>query len=148
MPTQVPLHHTTHYRYGRPVLPNPDLRVLPTGGSPNHHLTWQQDPQANFQARLVFPESATEFTVAVDLTADTVAINPFDFFFEPNASQFPFHYDRETANELCAYLGTEQGTEQGAAPAGPKLASFLSENSAGNGRDDGVPGGFEQAGTA
>ena len=133
MPTQVTLHHTTHYRYDRPVLLGPQtirLRPAPHCRTPihryslqvvpaNHHLSWQQDPQANFQARLVFPDPTTDFTVTVDLTAELVAINPFDFFLEPNVSQFPFQYDRDTANELCAYLG--------AAPAGLKLSSFLSE---------------------
>jgi len=157
MPIQVTLHHTTHYRYDRPVLLGPQtirlrpaphcrtpihgysLQVVPT----NHHLSWQQDPQANFQARLLFAEATTEFTVAVDLTAELVPLNPFDFFLEPNASQFPFQYDRETANELCAYLRTERGVDRGAEggvdradePAGPKVASFLSE----------IPG--EKAGT-
>src|SRR5208283_5418724 len=133
MPIQVTLHHTTHYRYDRPVLLGPQtirLRPAPHCRTPihgyslqvvpaNHRLSWQQDPQANFQARLVFPEPTTEFTVEVALTAEMVAINPFDFFLEPNASQFPFHYDRETANELCAYLRDQRGTE----PSGPKLAS-------------------------
>ena len=136
MPTQVALHHTTHYRYDRPVQLAPQivrLRPAPHCRTPihgyslqvvpaNHHLSWQQDPQANFQARLVFPEPTDEFTVEVALTAEMVSINPFDFFLEPHASQFPFQYDRETANELCAYLRDQRGAE----PPGPKLASFLS----------------------
>jgi transglutaminase-like putative cysteine protease len=133
MAVQVRLHHQTQYRYDRPVYLGPqivrlkpaahcrtpilayELRVLPAG----HHLHWQQDPQANFVARLVFPEPTREFALDVTLTAEIAPINPFDFFLEPQAAHYPFQYDGETARELCAYLGAE--------PAGPGLTSFLQE---------------------
>jgi transglutaminase-like putative cysteine protease len=133
MGIQVTLHHQSQYRYDRPVHLGPHiirLRPAPHCRTPihgyslriapeNHFLHWQQDPQANYLARLVFREPTAEFTLNVELTADMAEINPFDFFLEPQAETFPFRYDAELAGELCPYLEAE--------PAGPKLASFLAD---------------------
>jgi transglutaminase-like putative cysteine protease len=90
------------------------LKVRPA----QHFINWQQDPESNYLARLVFPEPTTEFFVQVDLIAEMGVFNPFDFFLEPYAEQFPFCYDAMLARELRPYLETE--------PAGPRLAEFLS----------------------
>jgi transglutaminase-like putative cysteine protease len=60
--------------------------VLPA----EHFLNWQQDPQSNYIARLVFPQKTTELSIEVDLVAEMAAMNPFDFFLEPEAEEFPF----------------------------------------------------------
>ncbi|MCE3272446.1 MAG: hypothetical protein K0S57_2843 [Ramlibacter sp.] len=115
------LNHVTHYKYDRPVNLGPQtvrlrpaphcrskvisysLRVEPAG----HFINWQQDPFANFQARLVFPEKTTEFKVTVDLVVEMAVYNPFDFFLEPSADKFPFEYTPEVAQELAPYLACE-----------------------------------------
>jgi len=80
-------------------------------------VNWQQDPFGNFAARLVFPEPVEEFCVAVDLTADMTVINPFDFFLEPDAEEYPFTYSPALAKDLKPFLETET--------PGPHLAKRL-----------------------
>ena len=133
MAIHVALHHTTHYLYDRLIHLGPQIvRLRPAPHSrtpilayslkidpPNHFINWQQDPQGNYLARLVFPEPTTEFQVQVDLVAEMSVINPFDFFLEPSAEEYPFTYDAQSARELRPFLEVE--------PAGPRLAAFLAE---------------------
>jgi uncharacterized protein (DUF2126 family) len=114
----VALNHVTHYRYDRRVTLSPQvvrLRPAPHCRTPilsyslriepgGHFINWQQDPFANHLARLVFPEQTREFKVTVDLVAEMSVYNPFDFFLEPYAEQFPFGYAPELGHDLLPYL--------------------------------------------
>ncbi|MEQ9461247.1 MAG: transglutaminase family protein [Phycisphaeraceae bacterium] len=124
MAIRVGLHHRTAYRYDRAVAlgaqvvrlrPAPHCRtpVVSYGmkvrvgeGETQPFINWQQDPQSNYLGRLVFPKPVTAFGVDVDLVADMTVINPFDFFLEPYAEQFPFVYDGALEKELRPYLET------------------------------------------
>ena len=118
MSIHVALNHITHYRYDRPIALSPQvvrLRPAPHSRTPilgyslkitpaRHFINWQQDPQANYLARLVFPEKTTEFRIEVDLVASMSVINPFDFFPEPQAATFPFSYEDWQREELAPYM--------------------------------------------
>src|SRR5277367_2569867 len=132
MAIHVALNHKTEYRYVRPVALGPQtirLRPAPHCRTPilayslnirpkKHFLNWQQDPQANYLARLVFPDLTTEFLVEVDLVAEMAVFNPFDFFLEPSAEKYPFTYSETLARELRPFLETE--------PTTPSLENWLS----------------------
>lgn len=131
MTIRVALRHRTEYRYDRAVGIGPQvirLRPAPHCRTPvpsyslkispaEHFLNWQQDPFGNFLARLVLPEKADRFEVEVNLTADLTAINPFDFFVEEYAEQFPFAYEPELAKDLQPFLECK--------PGGAKFEAFL-----------------------
>ncbi|MDP9171262.1 MAG: transglutaminase family protein, partial [Acidobacteriota bacterium] len=133
MAIHVALNHKTQYRYDRPISLGPQivrLRPAPHCHTPvlsyslkidpkNHFINWQQDPQANYLARLVFPAPTTEFLVEVDLVVEMAVFNPFDFFLEPTAENYPFTLDAASVRELRPFLETE--------PTGPLLSAFLAK---------------------
>jgi len=131
MAVRVALTHKTSYIYERPAALGPQvirLRPAPHNRTPihsyslriqpsAHFLNWQQDPHGNYLARVVVPEKAKHFEVLVDLVADLTAYNPFDFFLEPSAEEFPFRYSAADLANLESYLKPEAKT--------PLLSKFL-----------------------
>ncbi|MCW5747579.1 MAG: transglutaminase family protein [Alphaproteobacteria bacterium] len=131
MSIQVALHHRTTYTYDRLVTLGPQivrLRPAPHCRTPilsyalniepgGHFINWQQDPQGNYLARLVFPEPTRRFEVTVDLVADMAVVNPFDFFLDPEAETFPFQYDPALSEDLAPFRKV--------APPGPLLTQWL-----------------------
>src|SRR5206468_9955471 len=72
-----------------------------------HFINWQLDPFSNYLARLVFPEKTADFKVTVDLVAEMAVYNPFDFFLEPAAEEFPFEYEAGLRHDLLPYLAKD-----------------------------------------
>ena len=127
------LTHRSTYRYARAVGLGPQLirlRPAPQCRTPilsyalqvepaTHWLHWQQDPLGNFMARVLVTEPVTAFSVTVDLTAEISTINPFDFFVEPEAANWPFIPEPWLAEQLLPYRRLD--------PLGPLLDAFLQE---------------------
>lgn len=131
MSIHVALTHRTSYTYDRLVAMTPQIvRLRPAPHAKTqvlsyslalkpkeHFLNWQQDAFGNFLGRIVIPEKTREFSVTVDLVADMSVRNPFDFFLEEDAKEFPFRYSDIELRELAPYLEVND--------AGPRLAKYL-----------------------
>ncbi len=118
MTIRVAIQHNTLYKFDRYINLAPHvvrLRPAPHSRTPihaysikvepkEHFLNWQQDAFGNYLARLVFPERTKELSIRVEVIADMTVINPFDFFLEDYAEEFPFSYDKQTKKELKPYL--------------------------------------------
>jgi len=131
MSIHIALNHITSYRYDSLINLGPQivrLRPAPHSRTPilsyslkikpqKHFINWQQDPQGNYLARLTFPEKTDIFQIEVDLTADMTVINPFDFFLEAYAEQYPFEYEPWLIKELKPFLECEE--------QGPCFNAFL-----------------------
>jgi transglutaminase-like putative cysteine protease len=124
MTIQIAIHHKTEYRYDRPVRLGPhvlrlrpaphcrtpilsySLKVEPAG----HFINWQQDPFSNYLARLIMPDKTRTLAIDVDLIAELSVINPFDFFLDEAALNYPFSYEPRLAKDLAIYRDvTERG---------------------------------------
>ncbi len=133
MAIRIAINHQTTYHYDRLVALSPHVfRLRPAAHSrtriesysfkvfpKEHFINWQQDPFGNYQARVVFPEKTRELRVEVELIADMVVINPFDFFVEEYAEKYPFAYQGQLPKELTPYLEIKE--------RGPRLMEWLSK---------------------
>ncbi|MBF0199928.1 MAG: transglutaminase family protein [Desulfamplus sp.] len=131
MAIQVALYHKTSYIYDRkiqlgaqvvrlrpaPHCRTPILSYSQTVEPKGHFINWQQDPFSNYLSRLNFTEKTDHFSIVVDLTAEMIIINPFDFFLEPHAEKCPFTYKPELAKDLKPFLEVS--------PPGKKLKEYL-----------------------
>ncbi len=112
------LRHVTRYRYDRKIGVGPQVvRLRPaahcrtpvlsyalTVSPKEHFLNWQQDAYGNFLARIVVPEPTDELCIEVDLVAEMLAINPFDFFIASSGEFHPFEYEPGVRADLAPYL--------------------------------------------
>ena len=131
MAIRVALTHRTQYAYDRPVALSPHiirLRPAPHCRTPiesytlkiqpqDHFINWQQDPFGNHLARLLFPQRTKELCIEVGLIANVMAFNPFDFFLDEDAEQYPFAYSEPLARQLVPYLEIRE--------RGPRLMQWL-----------------------
>jgi len=131
MSIRVAIRHRTEYLFDRSVSLSPHLirlRPAPHTRTPiheyslkvepeEHFLNVQQDPFGNFVARYVFPEKTCKMVIDVGLVLEMVTINPFDFFVEEYADNFPFEYPKQLHKELKPYF---ECTE-----SGPRLSEWL-----------------------
>jgi len=122
MTIRIAINHRTHYKYDRLVSLSPHVfRLRPAVHSrtpiesysltikpANHFINWQQDPFGNYLARVIFPEKTKELYLEVDLVADMTVINPFDFFVEEYARDYPFEYDTQLRKELAPYMEVKE----------------------------------------
>lgn len=118
MTIRVAIKHDTIYKFDRHVNLSPHvvrLRPAPHSRTPihayslkvepaDHFINWQQDAFGNYLGRLVFPEKTKMLSIKVEVIADMTVINPFDFFLEDYAEEYPFSYDAQTKKELKPYL--------------------------------------------
>lgn len=118
MSIRVAINHLTRYEYDKPVNIGPHLirlRPAPHSRTPilsyslnikptDHFINWQQDSFGNYVARCVFPEKSKLLEFEVELVADMTVINPFNFFVDDSAREFPFSYDKALKTELAPYL--------------------------------------------
>ena len=131
MGVQVALNHRTEYKYERPIALGPQLvRLRPAPhcrtkilsyalavAPAEHFINWQNDIYNNHLARLIFQEKTDKLVVEVDLMAEICAINPFEFFLEPEFENFEFRYPPQRGNDLDPYRAPQ--------PLGPLLKAFL-----------------------
>jgi uncharacterized protein (DUF2126 family)/transglutaminase-like putative cysteine protease len=130
MGIKVALEHRTSYTFDRLVEVFPHvvrLRPAPHSRTPieayslqvepaDHFINWQQDAFGNFLARLVFPSRTRELTITVGLIADLKVINPFDFFIEDFAENWPFEYPKALLEDLKPYLRPVDEDGDGSGP--------------------------------
>lgn len=133
MTIKVAIQHETTYRFDRLVRIMPHevrLRPAPHSRTPiesyslkvepsDHYINWQQDPFANYLARLVFTEKARMLKFKVELIANMTVINPFDFFLDEEMETFPFKYDKQLRKDLAPYLQVKE--------KGPLLMDWLKQ---------------------
>ena len=122
MSIKVAIRHYTKYDYDKHISLSPQvIRLRPAPHSrthikgyslnikpENHFINWQQDPFGNYLARVVFLEKVRFFEIDVEVIADMVVINPFDFFVDDYASTFPFEYEESLKVQLGPYLAIKE----------------------------------------
>ena len=116
MAIKVAIRHQTSYEYDRPVNLSPhtfrlrpaahcrtpilsySLKIKPE----KHFINWQQDPFGNFLARVVFPDKTKFLHFEVEVIAEIIVINPFDFFIEQYAETLSVYLYDSAKKGTCS----------------------------------------------
>lgn len=131
MSIKVAIRHHTKYNYDKAIQVFPQvIRLRPAPHTrtniesyslqiepAEHFINWQQDPFGNYLARVTFPELTDHLSIGVEVIAELVTINPFDFFLEEYAETFPFSYEDQLKKELQPYLEIKE--------SGPLLKEWI-----------------------
>ena len=132
------IQHRSHYGYPTPAsLGRHLIRLRPTTHTkanvesyalhvtPAATIRWQQDPQGNRVAAVMFDEGppSKELDVLVELAVEVRPVNPFDFFLDELAKNAPFDYPED----LRAALGPAFDLEAACIEGGPLMSAFLAE---------------------
>jgi transglutaminase-like putative cysteine protease len=117
MALRLRIDHRTRYLYDQPVSFSPHfVRLFPRTepGRLVQKITFETSPGADVQlrrdifdnhfARCFYPDKFADlfFNLAVDIELHEQ--NPFHFLLDPEAVDYPFHYQPETASRLAACL--------------------------------------------
>ena len=141
MGIRVALHHKTVYEYDRLVTLSPQmvrLRPAPHSRTPVTSYSLSIEPEdtssTGSRTRKAISWRAwcsrirpAHFSLEVDLVAEMTVINPFDFFLEPYAENYPFRYESWERRELAPFL---EASARRAAPGKAFLASIDREKRA------------------
>jgi len=126
MTVRVRLQHATRYRYDRPVRLGPhEIRLKPVADCrtpvDSYSFTvrpeplstyWYQDASGNHVARALFHEPTAGLEIGVELRADIVPVNPFEFLVDPSAARFPPAYPEPDRRELAPLLAVAEDGRQ------------------------------------
>jgi transglutaminase-like putative cysteine protease len=118
MAVKILIQHTTVYSYNRPVvLSTHTIRLKPaahcntfieayslTITPSNHIIHWLQDVYGNFEARVDFVGTVERLVIGVDIKALLLPVNPFNFFVDDTAQDYPFAYSDKLKKGLAPYL--------------------------------------------
>jgi transglutaminase-like putative cysteine protease len=132
-PITVRLRHVTRYRFEQlAVLAPHEIRLRP---APHRHtpvlnfamriapadakVRWHHDSHDNWFARVVFPSLADLLEIEVEMDVLLERVNPFDFYVEPWALEYPFEYEASIARELASYRALD--------PTSARLTAFVEE---------------------
>lgn len=132
------IQHRSRYVYPRPAALGPHLvRLRPASHGrarvetygltvePPADVRWQQDPNGNHVARVVFPprQRVEALELLVEVALDLRPVNPFDFLLEEAAEAVPVTYPPALRDELGPFLAQKTP----ALEEGPRFVAFDAE---------------------
>lgn len=126
MPVKVLIQHNTSYTYDKPVALSPQIIRLnpsPHSRTPVSHYALKlsppynivhtlQDPFGNTVTRVNFQGLVRQLNIGVEMEALIELVNPFDFFIDDDAANFPFKYSSRYQHFLSLYLEITDGADK------------------------------------